>query len=42
LREPSLTALGAVLAGEAEALGRLPAPIGDLYPVGWGRQPGGA
>jgi beta-N-acetylhexosaminidase len=42
LREPSLTALGAVLAGEAEAVGRLPTPIGDLYPVGWGRQPGGA
>ncbi len=42
LLEPSMAALAAVLAGEADAPGRLPAPIPELYPVGWGRPVGAA
>ena len=37
LLEPSMAALAAVLAGEADAPGRLPAPIPGLYPAGSGR-----
>ncbi len=33
---PSLDALADVLAGIAEASGRLPSPIGDLFPTGHG------
>jgi len=40
LREPSMDALGALLAGTADAPGRLPAPIPGLYPVGSGRSVG--
>jgi len=36
IKGPSLTALAAVLFGEAEAPGLLPVPLGDLYPRGHG------